>query len=177
MEVALNATASDILDAIGRGFRTQADVKGKLAELYLSRELDGLLKSGVIEQYDWRDKDGLPDFGVKVFDKSLEVEVKNVRAGKAIWKDPPGFLLELQKTRNSKGGKNTRSYPITAFDIVVACLFNQSKHWRFLYVATKKLARTKLDKTLLEIYHRVPPQAEPPWRETLREAIEDCIGR
>src|SRR5262245_45597926 len=36
----LNASVADILEAIGMGFRAQIDVKGKLAELYMSRQLD-----------------------------------------------------------------------------------------------------------------------------------------
>jgi len=34
----LNASATDVLDAIESGFRAQIDVKGKLAELYMNRQ-------------------------------------------------------------------------------------------------------------------------------------------
>ena len=48
LETKLNASAQDILTAIERGFRAQVDVKGKLAELFLSRELDRLKAAGII---------------------------------------------------------------------------------------------------------------------------------
>ena len=47
LEVALNAPANDILDAISKGFRAQADVKGKLAEYFLEKELSRLKDKGV----------------------------------------------------------------------------------------------------------------------------------
>lgn len=176
LEKKFNAPYWDILDAIMAGFRAQVDVRGKLAELYLQRELVGLKKSGIIEDFDWRDKDGKPDFGVTVSGRLLQVEVKNVRGGSVIWDDPPGFMLELQKTRNSLLGRSTRSYPVTSFDVVAACLFNQTGHWRYLYIATRNLGRTEVDERLLQIYHRVPPQAEDPWRQTLKDAINDAIA-
>ncbi len=42
LEEKWNTTAADILTAIEHGFRAQADVKGKLAELYLFRRLEKL---------------------------------------------------------------------------------------------------------------------------------------
>ena len=62
LEDLLKAPATDIMDAILKGFRTQVDVKGKLAELYLYRYLKGLEDKVVIENLEWRDQDGVPDF-------------------------------------------------------------------------------------------------------------------
>lgn len=51
LEDSLNTSAMDVLDAIAKGFRAQADVKGKLAELYLSRILDQLQHEGFLAGY------------------------------------------------------------------------------------------------------------------------------
>ncbi len=48
----LNASARDILDALENGFRARADLKGKLAELFAARYLDGLQVRGVIDRYE-----------------------------------------------------------------------------------------------------------------------------
>lgn len=50
VERMLNASARDILDALENGFRARADLKGKLAELFMSRHLDGLQRDDVIDQ-------------------------------------------------------------------------------------------------------------------------------
>jgi hypothetical protein len=48
LEEMWSTSAWDILTAIERGFRAQADVKGKLAELYLYRRLEKLQEIGTI---------------------------------------------------------------------------------------------------------------------------------
>ena len=46
LEKKFNAPIADILEAIERGFRTQVDIRGKLAELYLYRHLERLRAEG-----------------------------------------------------------------------------------------------------------------------------------
>ncbi len=111
LEAKLNASAADIMEAISKGFRAQADVKGKLAELYFSRALDGLKARGVIGGYTWNDKDGEPDFVIEIDGTSIVAEVKNIRSGseKRLVGDGWG-TVEIQKTRNGTdaAGKKTR---------------------------------------------------------------------
>jgi transcriptional regulator with XRE-family HTH domain len=72
--------ANDVVEAVSRGFRAQVDVKGKLAELMLHRELDSLKKQGEIQAIEWLDEDGRPDFIVKWKGRQVIVECKNVRS-------------------------------------------------------------------------------------------------
>ena len=78
-ETKLNATAFDILSAIERGFRAQVDVKGKLAELFMSRQFEKLREQGAIDGFVWQDIDGQPDFIVTYRGHELVVECKNIR--------------------------------------------------------------------------------------------------
>ena len=48
LELKFNATGWDILCAIEQGFRAQVDVKGKLAEWFLYKQLKELKSRGVI---------------------------------------------------------------------------------------------------------------------------------
>jgi hypothetical protein len=139
MEAFFHASGWDILSAIERGFRAQVDVRGKLAELFLYRHLEELKEKGIIQNVEWRDKDGIPDFLVQVAGISLQMECKNVRSGKEIFRD--AFKVEIQKTRNRIGGGPSRGYRIDEFDILGACLFNQTKRWEYLFIRTINLAR------------------------------------
>lgn len=49
VERMLNASARDILDALENEFRARADLKGKLAELFMIRQLDRLQRDDVID--------------------------------------------------------------------------------------------------------------------------------
>ena len=92
VEDLLNASASDILSAIQRGFRALVDVKGKLAEYFLFRKLEQLREQGSIEGVDWLDKDGQPDFFIRAGGRTLRVECKNVRSGQAErYRDPQAY--------------------------------------------------------------------------------------
>jgi len=145
LEEMWSTSAWDILTAIERGFRAQADVKGKLAELYLYRRLEKLQEIGTIHDLRWQDKDGKPDFLLSYKRIELRVECKNVRspikiksaaAAKVI---PTAARVELQKTRNSKDGEQTRGYKTDEFDVLGACLFNSTGKWEHLFVATRHL--------------------------------------
>lgn len=116
VEELLNASASDILSAIQRGFRALVDVKGKLAEYFLFQKLERLREQRVIESVEWLDRDGQPDFVIGVGERTLRVECKNVRSGaEGRYRNAEGYKVELQKTRNSKDGTPTRGYRIGEF--------------------------------------------------------------
>lgn len=171
LEEILKASANDIMDAILMGFRAQVDVRGKLAELYLFRYLKKLEIKGFIENLEWRDEDGKPDFQFSYNGKSYQMECKNVR--NEIYKTPtPSYKVEIQRTRNSKDGTNTRSYKVDYFDILAACTFNQNERWEFLFIKANDLEVVKDKPNLLKIMQRVPITVAPPWKKDLVEVLE-----
>ncbi len=170
LERILNAPASDIMDAILRGFRAQVDVKGKLAELYLYRHLQELEKSGKIRNLKWVDVDGVPDFNFKFGSKSFRIECKNVR-NETFKKPTPAYKVEIQKTRNSKDGTNTRSYRKDYFDILSVCTFNQTGKWEFYFIKSSDLEVVEENTSLLKIMQRVPHKPEGSWKTDILEII------
>ena len=170
LEKDLNAPAKDILDAILYGFRAQVDVKGKLAELYLYRKLKKLENQRKISKLEWIDKDGIPDFNVTRKDKVWKVECKNVR--NEIYQKPiPAYKVEIQKTRNSKDGTNTRSYKKDYFDVLAVCTFNQSKQWEFIFIKSSELEVVESNPNLLQIMQRVPIKLINPWKKDIMEIL------
>jgi hypothetical protein len=174
LENDLNADASDILSAIQKGFRAIIDVKGKLAEYFLDKELACLKNEGTISNYHWADKDGEPDFLIEYLGRQLKVECKNIRS-KELFRTPPSYKVELQKTRNSKDGTNTRGYKRNEFDILVACLFNHTKRWEYLFVCTSRLEVRPKERTFLKIMQPVPFTVTSPWHSTLEAAISERV--
>jgi hypothetical protein len=177
VEDLLNASAADILSAIQRGFRALVDVKGKLAEYFLFEKLELLRGRNVVESVEWLDKDGQPDFFIGMGGRTLRIECKNVRSGDAgRYRNADGYKVELQKTRNSKDGTPTRGYRVGEFDVLAACLFNQTHEWDYLYVATQALERRANMTEILVIMQRVPLQPEGPWRGDIEAAIRDAMA-
>lgn len=178
LETKLNARATDIMDAILKGFRAEADVKGKLAEFYLARVLDGLKAQGNIDRYEWHDKDGKPDFEVHVGGKILVVECKNVRAG-AKHGDAVAAKVELQKTRNGEDaqGQKTRGYTKDHFDLLAACTFNQTGHWNFRFISSLNLQTRPNDPGILTVMQPVPYLDEGGWTGDLAALINVEIAR
>lgn len=149
-----------------KGFRAQVDVKGKLAELYLYRYLEQLEGEGAINNLVWEDRDGEPDFKFKFQNKAIWMECKNLR--NEIFKRPQkAYKVEIQKTRNSKDGTNTRSYRIDYFDILAVCMFNQTGEWRFMFIKSSDLEVVPENPYLLKIMQRVPTEIEHPWKTDL----------
>lgn len=180
LETALNAPANDILEAISKGFRAQADVKGKLAELYFARQLDQLRDGKCIDAYEWFDKDGKPDFVIHIGAHRLIVEVKNIRSGnERRFSDPTRGTVELQKTRNGTDaqGNKTRGYRIDQFDVLAACLFNQTKQWEFRFAACRNLATRPEDATILEIYQPVIYAGNDVWSVSLEKTILSVLEK
>lgn len=178
LEVKFNASAWDILSAIERGFRAQVDVKGKLAEWFLYKVLEELKAVGVFTSVTWTDENGKPDFRLvsRAFD--LTMECKNLRSDEKY--ADGSYKLETQKTRNQKepavtagaaAKKGTRWYKVTEFDIVAACLFNQTGRWEYLFARTSDLKRHPKDDACLNTMQRVPPAPTAPWRATLQEVL------
>jgi len=165
--------ATDLVEAVRRGFRAQVDVKGKLAELMLYRELDNLKKQGEIQTIEWLDEDGRPDFIVKWKGRQVIIECKNVRSPDSKRKSKEPIRVELQKTRNSKDGTNTRAYRTDQFDILSACLFNRTGDWSFLHIAAQRLQPREGSSEFLKIMQEVPSQPHEAWRGTVFEALKD----
>lgn len=176
LEELLSADAVDILSAIQKGHRAVVDVKGKLAEYFLEKWLANLQKKGVIESFYWFDKDGIPDFSIKFRGTELKMECKNIRS-KELFKNPPAYKVELQKTRNSKDGTNTRGYRVSEFQVLAACLFNHTKRWEYLFICTKHLRRRKAAPEFLEIMQPVPMKSLAPWRTDLVEVLKKAVSR
>lgn len=152
------------MDAIMRGFRAQVDVKGKLAELYLYKYLKSLEDSKLISELVWEDRDGEPDFKFKLQNKAVRMECKNLR--NEIYKRPEkAYKVEIQKTRNSKDGTNTRSYRVDYFDILAVCMFNQTREWRFVFIKSCDLEVVPENPLLLKIMQRVPTEIQDPWKK------------
>jgi hypothetical protein len=174
LEARFNASAWDILTAIEKGFRAQVDVKGKLAELFLYRHLLALQNRGTIGIVEWRDKDGVPDFGFTARGTKLQAEVKNVRSGREVF--PDAFKVEIQKTRNRIEGGPSRGYRVDEFNILAACLFNQTGEWQFLFSSTINLDRRANKPDYMVVMKRVLYTAKGHWRATLEDAITDVLG-
>ena len=104
LELKFNATGWDILCAIEQGFRAQVDVKGKLAEWFLYKQLKELKSRGVIEDVIWHDTNGRPDFDIMIGGRTIRMECKNVRSGANPKGSQRDFRVEIQKTRNQLVG-------------------------------------------------------------------------
>lgn len=195
LEIAFNAPAADILEAIEHGFRAQVDVKGKLAELYLSRYFERLKAEGKLLGHEWHDADGEADFVVLMPDgRRLVVECKNCRSPK-VPKPPkppvPGrrtrraspapaqpseCKVELQKTRSGKDAKGapTRGYLVTDFDLLAVCTFNKNREWKFRFIPSARLALRPEDSRLLVVMQPVPLAGEDgPWSDDFMRVVAD----
>jgi len=173
LEAKFNAPGWDILSAIEKGFRAQVDVKGKLAEYFLYQELLKLKQKGVIDELEWRDQDGVPDFLIGHRGRSLQMECKNVRGGRETYRD--SYKVELQKTRNKIGGGPSRGYRADEFDLLAACTFNQSGKWEYLFIATTNLTMRPDWPDYLMIFQKVPHAAEGNWKATLEDVLSAML--
>lgn len=171
LEKELNAPTEDILEAIQKGFRAQVDVKGKLAELYLYRSLKRLESVGKIKNVVWHDSDGSPDFTIIYKNSILKIECKNVR-NECYKKPEVCYKIEIQRTRNSKDGTNTRSYRVDYFDVLAVCLFNQTKKWEFRFIKSKDLEVVEFNPLLLKIMQKITVTLSNPWKADILETLE-----
>ena len=174
LELKFNATGWDILCAIEQGFRAQVDVKGKLAEWFLYKQLKELKSRGVIEDVIWHDTNGRPDFDIMIGGRTIRMECKNVRSGA----NPKGyqgdFRVEIQKTRNQLvGGVSLRGYRADDFEVLAACLFNQTGTWDYVFVESGRLARRPNFPDYLVIMQPVPPSPRGVCKGTLEEVLNE----
>jgi hypothetical protein len=102
VEKDLKSSVSDICEALSMGSRAVVDVKGKLAELHLKRELESLMDAGKIDKVKPQDKDGKPDFIITYKGKPYKLECKNIRSGEKNTyrknKSTMAYKVEVQKT-------------------------------------------------------------------------------
>lgn len=175
LEDLLGTGAWEILTAIQHGSRAVTDVKGKVAEYYLDRGvLQDLQRRHALDSYLWNDRDGQPDFIIESGGQTIRVECKNVRSGKSVF--PDGYKIELQKTRHQLSGQaHLRGYPANKFDILAACLFNQTGKWEYLFVATKDLVRVSEHLDYLDIWIKVPYLPGGVWKGTLMEVLNELM--
>jgi hypothetical protein len=154
LELKFNASAWDILCAIERGFRAQVDVKGKLAEWFLYKVLEIDREAGLLQAVEWSDEDSKPDFRLIGTGFDLTMERKNLRSEERY--ADGSYKLETQKTRNQKdaGGapeeKGTLWYKVTEFDLVAACLFNQTGKWEYVFARTADFGEAPQGPQVLE---------------------------
>src|SRR4030042_1845504 len=134
--------------------------------------LEDISNALAVAQTEINDEDKLPDFSIKYKGSDFTLECKNVRSGEEMKKED-GYRVEVQKTRNSKDGSNSRSYGIGEFDLLAACLFNQINEWIYLFAASIKLARKRGDDTLLATMTPVSIKPGSTWRSSLEEAIRN----
>lgn len=164
-------SSTEVLDAVYAGFRAQVDVLGKLAELKLNEQLIKLRRNGIIHGVEWLDKDNLRDFEVQFRGETFFIECKNIRSGKAVYRTGE-WKVELQKTRNSKDGSNTRGYRVDDFDVLAVCTFNQSTEWAFQFAAAADL-EARDDPEFLKVFQKVPNKPDAVvWHEHLITALE-----
>lgn len=166
VERMLNASARDILDALENGFRARADLKGKLAELFAARYLDGLQMRGVIDRYEWQDLDGEPDFIVWLRGgPAITVEAKNIRSGKG------SLRAETQKTRASKSDPMSRYYRADQFDVLAVCMYNQTGEWNYIFARIGDLRRLATDDRYLEVIQVIPQPLGAPWTTDMADLL------
>lgn len=188
LEIRFNAPAADILEAIEHGFRAQVDVKGKLAELYLSRHLLQLMAEGKIASLTWHDSDKLPDFEVFMPDgRRVVVECKNCRTPAKPKPSSSGWRrrgdsaasecrVEVQKTRNGvdAAGNKTRGYLVTDFDVLAVSTFNRNHEWHFRFSPSRRLALRGEGVGVLKVMQPVPLTGEDgPWSDDFLRAVAD----
>ncbi|MEI2762189.1 hypothetical protein [Methanothrix soehngenii] len=171
LEEILKAPANDIMDAILKGFRAQIDVKGKLSSFIL--QIYNIWKQhiieGRVERYRWK-----TDFEFLYNGKKYLMECKNLR--NKIYKRPPSYMVEIQRTRDSKQGLETRRYRVDHFDILAVCLFNQTQKWDYVFIRSKDLERWQEHPEYLEKMQRVPMTIEGLWKKDLIEILNSFEG-
>lgn len=155
------------------------NVKGQLAELYLYHRLRELKLERIISDLDWRDVDDEPDYFLNYRGKILTIECKNVRNEIYRKGDHAGwYKAETQKTRSGRDpqtGEQTRAYRIDRFDILAACLFNQTNEWKYVFAISKDLQRHKNMSDRLATFQPVPPTPQGIWTDDLRKALDRAV--
>jgi hypothetical protein len=77
---------------------------------------------------------------------------------------------ELQKTRSGTDarGNKTRGYRIGHFDILAACVFNQTGQWRYRFIRARQLEARPDQPDTLAVMQRVQYEDRNGWSSDLR---------
>ncbi len=140
LEEMFGLPAAAILDVIQRNNRLLMAVKGGIAQEHLRAYLSQLRDSREIVDFGSLIEEGRPDFWVLFEGRKYLLECKNVqrtlRRGE--------ITVDFMRTRYAKTvGPQGRFYKFSEFDILAACLFNQTSRWEFRFIPTAELARHK----------------------------------
>lgn len=169
LESEFELSGSEVLDVIARSPRCKQMVKGFVAEYHLERILRALVERGELTSVDRIDTDGEPDFRVTSPVGAYRVECKMVMSAKPYANGD--LKIDFQRTRNSPGDPLSRFYKRKDFDIVAACLYNQTGRWDFRYIRTKDLpVDEKVRKNCLKKALRYPGNL--PWNESLIPLVD-----
>jgi hypothetical protein len=136
LEEQFDMTAADIMEMISNRSRLTVAVRGGVAEHHLNRILE--VDPNVVEHKSL-DVDGRHDFDVTLSNgRMLRVECKNASPNRYKNGD---MRVEVQKTRATQGDPAGRLYRHDQFDVVAACLYAPTGHWRFAYRSTALMQR------------------------------------
>lgn len=133
----MGLTCDELLDVIQRSDRAYQLIRGYVAEWHLEKHLGDLKRAGRIDDFRYINQEGKPDFEVRVGSRSSTVECKNVRRGKPYRNGD--FKVDFQRTRNTLEGGLQRFYRVADFDVLAACLYNQTRNWKFVFIETARL--------------------------------------
>ena len=164
LETEFELSGEEILNVIARSPRCKQMVKGFVAEYHLEGVLNQLKSQGVLHSVERIDADGEPDFSIRSSAGTFRVECKMVMSAKP--HSDGDLKVDFQRTRNSPGDPLSRFYKKGDFDIVAACLYNQTGKWEFRYIRTADLpVDEKVGKDCLKKALRYPGGL--PWKESL----------
>ena len=150
LEETFHLTSQEILEIITHRKRLKVAVRGGVAEHHLVKTLEDDPVVGDVEQVD---TDGPPDVAVTLRDgRRVRVECKNGSPG--FYKSGEG-RVEVQKTRASKGDPASRYYEPSQFDVLAVCLWPETGPPRFVFRATRDLARHSEFPDRLGVMHRI----------------------
>lgn len=136
LEKKLRVSSKTVMDAIARSNRILVAVKGAIAQEQLRRYLNRLRAKRGITSFSSIDEDGRPDFRVCYRGKEYFVECKNVQKTARDGE----MTVDFMRTRYAKTKKpSARFYQASEFDILAACLFNQTGKWEFKFIGTRFL--------------------------------------
>lgn len=164
LETGWGLNSEAILEAIARAPDiTQRGIRGVIAEAsFVTKVLPAALRGT-----DWRPfedtsgKDIPYDALIEnaITGQKVRIQVKNQRRSKGLPMERKGqWIVEVQKTRSGmKGGKKTRPYQFTDFDLIAVCMYPSTGDWAsFTYSLSADLKPRKYRKKLIETMQLVP---------------------
>lgn len=134
LETEFELSSDEILNVIDRSPRCKQMVKGFVGEYHLEKVLNKLKADGILQAVERIDADGQPDFRIRSSARTFLVECKLAMTAKPT--SLGDIKVDFQRTRNSPADPLSRFYKRGNFDILAACLYNQTKRWEFRYIRT-----------------------------------------